>query len=164
MAFAFLRPSPRGAIDLDPEPATPDTSSTDTAKERFASGKRIPLCRNGCPTEITYWADDFMTPYDETVVPPGEKRGRSDPDTSSEGGPGEKRGRKSSSEKQPPDNKPATDYDILGVTKDATDDDIKKAYYSLAKQHHPDKDGDKDGDKDTFQRIQGAYKRLKEIM
>ena len=92
--------------------------------------------------------------------PLGRREGDLIPTRLRKGGLGRRRGRKSSSEKQPPDNKPATDYDILGVTKDATDDDIKKAYYSLAKQHHPDKDGDKD----TFQRIQRAYKRLKEIM
>lgn len=33
-------------------------------------------------------------------------------------------------------------YDILGVPKDASDADIKKAFKKLALKHHPDKGGD----------------------
>ena len=33
-------------------------------------------------------------------------------------------------------------YDLIGVEKDATFDQIKKAYRKLAIKHHPDKGGD----------------------
>lgn len=46
-------------------------------------------------------------------------------------------------------------YEILGLDKAATKDDIKKAYRSLAKEHHPDVNG---GDhSEEFTEIQSAY-------
>ncbi|MEY2869832.1 MAG: hypothetical protein RIR01_2334 [Bacteroidota bacterium] len=44
-------------------------------------------------------------------------------------------------------------YEILAVAKDATAEQIKKAYRKLAMKHHPDKGGD---DK-TFQELSKAY-------
>ena len=47
-------------------------------------------------------------------------------------------------------------YNTLGIAKDATPDDIKRAYRSLASKHHPDKGGDTA----TFQKVQEAYATL----
>lgn len=47
-------------------------------------------------------------------------------------------------------------YQTLGVDRNATPDEIKKAYRRLASQHHPDKGGDKT----KFQEIQSAYDTL----
>jgi curved DNA-binding protein len=47
-------------------------------------------------------------------------------------------------------------YQTLGVNKDATADDIKRAYRKLASKHHPDRGGDTG----TFQEIQTAYDTL----
>jgi len=44
-------------------------------------------------------------------------------------------------------------YQILGVDKDVTPEELKKAYRSLASKHHPDKGGDTA----RFQEIQAAY-------
>ena len=47
-------------------------------------------------------------------------------------------------------------YQTLGVAKNATPDEIKKAYRKLASQHHPDKGGDTA----MFQKIEEAYRIL----
>ena len=47
----------------------------------------------------------------------------------------------------------ASHYETLGVGKDASPDEIKKAFRRLAAQHHPDRGGDTK----KFQEIQAAY-------
>jgi DnaJ-class molecular chaperone len=49
-------------------------------------------------------------------------------------------------------------YEILGVDKSATPDQIKKKYKSLCGKYHPDKGGDEQ----KFKEVQDAYKRLTE--
>jgi len=48
-------------------------------------------------------------------------------------------------------------YQILGVKKDASSDEIKKAYYKLAHKYHPDKES---GDEKRFKEINEAYQVL----
>ncbi|ERG68610.1 MULTISPECIES: DnaJ C-terminal domain-containing protein [Exiguobacterium] len=47
-------------------------------------------------------------------------------------------------------------YDVLGVPKEASDQDIKRAYRKLAKQYHPDVNKDS-GAQDKFKAIQEAF-------
>lgn len=48
-------------------------------------------------------------------------------------------------------------YEVLGVTKGASKDDIKKAFHKLAHKYHPDK---KEGDADKFKEVSEAYSIL----
>ena len=49
-------------------------------------------------------------------------------------------------------------YNILGVTKNASDKDLKQAYKKLSMQHHPDRGGDES----KFKEINEAYSTLKD--
>ncbi|CAO3614234.1 unnamed protein product [Cunninghamella blakesleeana] len=50
-------------------------------------------------------------------------------------------------------------YEVLGVNKSASQSDIKKAYYALAKKYHPDTNKEKDS-REKFVQIQEAYEIL----
>jgi len=48
-------------------------------------------------------------------------------------------------------------YKILGVNRNASQEEIKKAFYKLAHKYHPDKAG---GDEEKFKEINEAYQVL----
>ncbi|KAL3617849.1 hypothetical protein CASFOL_038170 [Castilleja foliolosa] len=48
-------------------------------------------------------------------------------------------------------------YEILGISNDATRDEIKKAFHSLAKKYHPDANKNNPAAKRKFQEIRDAY-------
>ncbi|NMF88696.1 molecular chaperone DnaJ [Aromatoleum petrolei] len=51
-------------------------------------------------------------------------------------------------------------YDVLGVNRDATDDEIKKAYRKLAMKHHPDRNPDNKEAEEKFKEGKEAYEIL----
>lgn len=54
-------------------------------------------------------------------------------------------------------------YKVLGVSRDATDDDIKKAYRKLSRIYHPDanvNNANKDQAEEKFKQVQDAYKQI----
>ncbi|HEY40562.1 MAG TPA: J domain-containing protein [Dehalococcoidia bacterium] len=55
-------------------------------------------------------------------------------------------------------------YQIFGVTRDASKEEIKKAYLNLAKQYHPDRNpGKEEWANSKLKRINAAYETLSNI-
>jgi len=53
-------------------------------------------------------------------------------------------------------------YDILGVSENADENEIKRAYMKLSLKHHPDRNEDKEEATRRFQEISSAYDTLKD--
>lgn len=51
-------------------------------------------------------------------------------------------------------------YSVLGVKKDASEQEIKKAYRKLALQYHPDKNPDDSSAEEKFKEVSAAYETL----
>lgn len=51
-------------------------------------------------------------------------------------------------------------YEVLGVAKDASEDDIKKAYRKLAMKYHPDRNPDDKTAEEKFKEVKEAYEIL----
>jgi molecular chaperone DnaJ len=51
-------------------------------------------------------------------------------------------------------------YEVLGVNRDAADDEIKKAYRRLAMKHHPDRNPDNPKSEEHFKEAKEAYEIL----
>ncbi|GGY21560.1 molecular chaperone DnaJ [Paludibacterium paludis] len=51
-------------------------------------------------------------------------------------------------------------YDVLGVNRDASEDDIKKAYRKLAMKYHPDRNPDSKEAEERFKEVKEAYEIL----
>lgn len=53
-------------------------------------------------------------------------------------------------------------YEVIGVSRKASEDEIRKAYLKLAREHHPDMNLEDPSAKERFQEIQKAYEVLKD--
>ena len=53
-------------------------------------------------------------------------------------------------------------YEVLGVNKDASEEDVKKAYRKLAMKHHPDRNPDSKEAEERFKEAKEAYEVLSE--
>ena len=57
-------------------------------------------------------------------------------------------------------------YQVLGVSRNASDDDIKKAYRALSRKYHPDanvNNPNKEAAEEKFKEIQRAYQDIQAL-
>jgi curved DNA-binding protein CbpA len=57
---------------------------------------------------------------------------------------------------------PGDPYKTLGVSRNASDQEVRKAYRRLVQQHHPDHNGGSQESARRFEEVQAAYTRIRE--
>lgn len=62
----------------------------------------------------------------------------------------------------PADGADESPYEVLGVSSEASADEVRRSYQLLARRHHPDRAGDTGDAAAAFRRVQRAYDRLRE--
>jgi len=72
----------------------------------------------------------------------------------------ESRSQQSNATGQAGGDRPLTYYDLLDLDRDATPEEIKEAYYKLARQYHPDVAADDPGVAEKFALVNQAYRVL----
>lgn len=64
----------------------------------------------------------------------------------------------------PPSPVPPTHYEVLGVGRDASNTDVKRAFFRLSRLYHPDKNVGREGDADDkFIQVRQAYETLSDL-
>lgn len=54
-------------------------------------------------------------------------------------------------------------HDVLGIQRNATSDEVRAAYRTLAKRFHPDVNPDDPGAEERFKEIQWAYEEICDV-
>jgi curved DNA-binding protein CbpA len=54
-------------------------------------------------------------------------------------------------------------YQTLGVSSDASDQEVRSAYRKLVQRHHPDHNGGSEESERRFEEVQEAYARIREL-
>lgn len=97
------------------------------------------------------------------MPPRSNSEPRPHPGNSKSADPDETKSKSSASPRSPSASQKIEDlYEVLGVSRDATEAEIKKAYRAQALKHHPDKNPDDPNATEKFKKINGAYEKLKD--
>eukprot|EP00929_Paragymnodinium_shiwhaense_P078311 TRINITY_DN40578_c0_g1_i1.p1 TRINITY_DN40578_c0_g1~~TRINITY_DN40578_c0_g1_i1.p1 ORF type:complete len:365 (-),score=47.52 TRINITY_DN40578_c0_g1_i1:154-1248(-) len=125
------------------------TAQRATARQGVVS--RLWWCRHGWPANLQSRAGFATTSGEGEDADAAENKDESEKKSEH---------RKRSGDKEAAPGKKKTYYDVLGVTRKATPEEVKEAYRRLAKKYHPDRNVDDPDAENRFKEVQEAHATL----